>query len=46
MRFKFSDSNGYQYCLGEMGLAVELTEQEARELLKDDFGKFERVECE
>ena len=32
--------------LSYSGYKTEFTEQEARVLLKDDFDKFEKVECE
>ena len=47
IRFKFPGELDYSYTLGEIGSApIEMTEQQARDLLKDDFDKFEKVECE
>lgn len=45
--FRFSGEVDYYYTLGEVGSApIEMTESEARDLLKDDFDKFEKVERE
>lgn len=47
IRFKFSGEVEYSYTLGEIASApIKFTEAEARDLLKDDFDKFEKVECE
>lgn len=50
IRFKFSGELDYSYTLGEIGSTpiapIKMTEQQARDLLKDDFDKFEKVECE
>lgn len=47
VRFKFSGEVDYSYTLGEVGSTpIEMTEKEARNLLKEDFDKFEKVECE
>ena len=44
--FKFSDNENYCYVLGSKNGSLKRTETEARDLLKDDFDKFEKVECE
>lgn len=47
IRFKFSGEVDYHYTLGEVDSApIQMTETEARNILKDDFDKFEKVECE
>ena len=45
-RFKFSDNENYCYVLGSKNGSLKNTEQQARKILKDDFDKFEKVECE
>lgn len=44
--FKFSDNENYCYVLGSKNGSLKKTEKQARDILKDDFDKFEKVEIE